>query len=369
MAVPAMATLTRVSTMGDQFLFIQDDYNIWTFASTVNNYPRHLVVDHNGAYRYDSFNNGGSTRLGMIVPFLSSSVIGAFIGDAEDEIPLMADDIDRRLDLMYGYRGAKWDLGVHLGWWGDKEEQNGKQTGSSMSLDVGVSVNTNSGMLDINAGFQSFGWTWESLGATPVVQNEKDKGTGFNLAARYVYAYNNMVSLVPAFSYRTATIGEKASGAIGTGTEVKGSQIDIGVGCNTVPLQGTEFLTTIGYRTESLEIKDTTSTTPPPGFWEDETAGAFYIKFGADIQAKNWLFFRVGAQKNIVSTYEDKIADPVYKYADSELEYRLGAGIMVGDIQFDVELNKDWLNAGPYFLSGDDNGWMFPYISFKYDFR
>jgi hypothetical protein len=326
-----------------------------------------MIVDHNGAYRYDDLNNGGSTRLGMIVPFLSSSVIGAFIGDAEDAFPLMPDDIDRRLDLLYGYRGSSWDLGVRVGWWGDKEEQGGKQSGSSVSLDVGVGVNTSSGMLDINGFYQSLGWTWESLGAAPAVQNEKDKGSAFGIAARYLYSYSNMVTLVPAFAYRTATIAEKPSGIIGTGEEVKGSQLDIGVGCNTVPMQGTEFLTSIGYMMWSAEDKDTSTTNP--GWWEDESEGSFYLKFGGDIQVKNWLYFRVGATKYIVTSYEDKIADPVYKFTSSDLEYRLGAGIMVGDVQFDVELNKDWLNAGPYFLSGSDEGWMFPYISFKYDFR
>ena len=71
MAVPAMATWTRVMTMGGQSMFIQDDYNIWTWTSTVNNYPRHLIVDHSisaDMYNFNSVDFDGETRVGMIVP-------------------------------------------------------------------------------------------------------------------------------------------------------------------------------------------------------------------------------------------------------------------------------------------------------------
>jgi hypothetical protein len=357
MALPALATETRVMTMGDQHMFIQDDYNIWNYTSTVNNYPRHLIVDHNNT------GYSGGSRVGMIVPFMKNAVVGAFFSDDYLPLPYSWYWPGQRIDLFYGYRAANFDLGLHVDWWGDKSEQGGppvaKQSTSVVGLQAGVGFNANGNMLEFDAKYKKASYAFEPINTFGDSTLNDDGASLIGLGGRYLLAYNNMVTLVPAIMF------EQMKDKNLTGQEETETFFDIGAGCNTVPLQGTEFLTSIGIEMNKFEEKDATGTTV-----SDQSFKILpYVKFGADIQLKPWLNFRVGAQKWIVSTFEDKLTND--KETHPNFVYNLGVGIMVGDVQFDCELNKDWLNSGPYFLSGEDpsGSEMFPKISFKYDYR
>jgi hypothetical protein len=272
--------------------------------------------------------------------------------------------------LFYGYRGSNWDLGVRLDYWNTSQEQDGKNSNSAIGLNVGAGFNVSGNMLELNGMYKGISWKNEVLTGTPVViNNEKDAGTDMSFAARYMIAYNSMVTLTPAFAYRTQKISEKQQGApnpVRDGAEAKVTGYDLGVGCNTVPLQGTEFLTSIGIRSIKHEVTDTT------GVLDDETEGHMpYISFGTEIQVKSWLAFRAGAQKTW-DTFKDRdvvAPTPEFKASSADFDYHVGASIMVGDLQFDVDVNPDWFNAGPYFLSGESDGDMFGYISIKYDYR
>lgn len=350
MALPAMATMTRVMTMGDQYMFIQDDYNIWTFTSTVNNYPRHLIVDHGQNFF------GDVARVGVITPFMKSGVLGAFVSDdsfTPEYGPMAA---DQRLDLFYGYRAVNFDLGVHVDWWGDKYDSTGTQSTSALGLQVGVGFNANGNMFEADVFYKNLNWTYEDV-TTGTALAERDAGAVMGGAARLLWAYNNMVTIVPALAVAQYKEG------VTNGPEYKETIFDIGAGCNTVPLQGTEFLTSIGMRAE----KETTTDSAGTDVSDDKTNTTPYIKFGADIQVKPWLNFRVGAQKNVLQTQEDAVTNE--KWTNSDMSYEVGAGIMLGDVQFDAMVNNSFLNAGPYLLSGTSAGPMFWWLSFKYDFR
>lgn len=370
MTAPAFATWTRVVTMGNQSMYIQDDYNIWGFTSTVNNYPRHLIIDHSidaSAYEFGVGEDiDGSTRLGMIVPFMRSMVLGAFISDFDYEWGLEPDEADQKLDLFWGYRAANFDLGVRIDYAGRGVEFGGKSDQSAIGINGGVGFNLSGNMLEANVMYRSISWTDEdATGVTPVVVNsEKDAGSDMGVNARYLIAYNSMVTLVPAFQYRQQKVSQLVTPGVTTGLEGKTTGWDLGFGCNTVPLQGTEFLTSIGVRSKSVEIIDTAAAPI-----EDTTSGAMpYIALGAEIQVKNWLNFRFGAEKTW-DTFKDNATTPEFKQWGASFDYHVGAGIMVGDLQFDVDVNPSWFDAGPYFLSGSSAGDMFTMISIKYDYR
>lgn len=370
MVAPAFATWTRVATMGNQAQFIQDDHNIWTFTSTVNNYPRHLIIDH--SIDADSYEFGvtedidGGTRLGMIVPFMGHSVIGAFVSDFDFDWGLNPSEADQKIDLFYGYRGASFDLGVRIDYSGRGVEFGGKQNQSALGLNAGVGFNLSGNMLEVNGLYRSISWTNETLSGptAPTVINEKDAGSDMGLSARYLIAYNSMVTLVPAFMYRSQKVAEKITAGSTTGVEAKTTGWDLGVACNTVPLQGTEFLTSFGVRSINNEVTDTAVAAIL-----DESDGHMpYISFGSEIQVKNWLQFRFGAEKSWDS-FTDNATSPETKSSGASFDYHVGAGIMTGDLQWDVEVNPSWFNAGPYLLSGENAGDMFLNISIKYDYR
>lgn len=370
MTAPAFATWTRVVTMGNQVVYGQDDYNIWGFTSTVNNYPRHMIIDHSVDASDLEFGVGedidGGTRVGMIVPFMKSMVLGAFISDFDYEYGLEPDEADQKIDLFWGYRAANFDLGVRLDIAGRGVEFGGKQAQSHFGLNAGVGFNLSGNMLEANVMYKTISWTNETLSgpAAPVVINEKDSGSDMGLNARYLIAYNSMVTLVPAFQYRSQKVAEVVTAGSTTGIEATTTGWDLGIGCNTVPLQGTEFLTSIGVRSASAEVKDT-AVAP---IQDVSDAHMPYIAFGTEIQVKNWLQFRFGAEKTW-DAFKDNATTPETKFWGAGFDYMVGAGVMVGDLQFDVEVNPSWFNAGPYFLSGSSAGDMFGWISIKYDYR
>jgi|WetSurSiteA1Bulk_404760.scaffolds.fasta_scaffold32661_1 hypothetical protein len=378
MVTPAFATWTRVVTMGDQTMFIQDDYNIWMWPSTVNNYPRHLIIDHSvdasaAGFGFTESTSGG-TRLGMIVPFMKKSVLGAFVSDFQTSWGFTPSSADQRIDLFYGYRATNFDLGLHFDYYGAGIEYGGKQNQSAYGLNAGVGFNINGNMLELSALYKSISWKWEETfeetSGPYGVLHEKDAGSDMGFAARYLIAYNSMVTLVPAFAYRSQKVGEKDLRANppgeGSGGEVTTTGWDLGVACNTVPLQGTEFLSSIGVRSYGVTA-DTIGVT----VFDASDKHFPYISAGSEIQVKNWLQFRFGAEKTW-DAFENKSQDPAepdFKQSTASFTYNVGAGIMVGDLQFDVQVNPNWFNAGPYFLSGENNGDMFGWISIKYDYR
>jgi hypothetical protein len=353
LTLPVMATETRVQTMGDQQLFIQDDFNIWTWTSTVNNYPRHLIVDHNSAYSLNSAASG-SSRVGMIVPFMKNAVVGAFVSDGGIDNAFFPLDADQRIDLFYGYRSTGFDLGIHVDWWADKFEDSAlEQSSSVLGLQAGLGFNANGNMFEVDAFYRNIDFNDDIAG------NSRDAGTWLGAAGRYLWAYNNMVTVVPALQIQQVKISDTAGGV----TEQKETIIDLGVGCNTVPLQGTEFISSFGIMVDQFEVTDAGAVTT-----DMSTNTIPYIKMGADIQVKDWLFFRVGAQKYVVQTEKDDLNNT--KDFSSDLLYDIGAGIMLGDVQFDTRVSNQFLNNGPYLLSGAGTfGGMFPSVSFKYDFR
>jgi len=377
MTAPAFATWTRVVTMGNQVVYGQDDYNIWGFTSTVNNYPRHLIIDHSVSASDLEFGltesiNGG-TRLGMIVPFMKNMVLGAFISDFSQDYgsftpggggsPITDGFADQKIDLFWGYRASNFDLGVRIDWYGEGVEIGGTQSEGALGLNAGLGFNLSGNMLEANVMYRSLSFTNETFGATPVPITEKDGGSDLGLNARYLIAYNSMVTLVPAFQYRSQKIGYTVPAPSTEAAQSTTTGWDLGIGCNTVPLQGTEFLTSIGVRSFSAKVDSSGTDT-----LDASDSHMPYIAFGTEIQVKNWLQFRFGAEKTWDSI-KDNLSNPEAKAWAASFDYMVGAGIMVGDLQFDVEVNPGWFNAGPYLLSGESDGDMFGWISIKYDYR
>jgi hypothetical protein len=367
-ASSAMATGTRVMTMGDQNMFITDDANIWHWTSTVNNYPRHMIVDHYGAYVNDPYQDDGESRVGMIMPFMKDGVLGVFASDAEVDWPFSPRDAESRVDLFWGKRLSSADVGLHLEWYGDSDKETGESSHGVIGLNGGVALNQGGNMMEFNGFFRKISFTDESITGTPLsVNRTQDAGSHMGIAWRWMRAQNSTTTIIPAIRVENWKISETTDNGQDA-DEFKYTSVDVGVGCNTVPLAGTEFLGSIGIMYEKWTDSDTSGTTD-----EDTRLTTPYLKFGADIQVKPWLNFRVGAAKEVYSKDTDKdfgtAPDPDRIQTDQDWSYRIGAGIMLGDVQFDMEVDPEWLMSGPYLLSGYSDDPMFGHVSFKYDWR
>lgn len=376
LATTAMATGTRVMTMGDQDMFITDDYNVWHWTSTVNNYPRHMIADVWSTQSSVPGAFSGYTRIGMIMPFMSNGVIGAFISDQRADVGSFFTndsdprDVDSRIDLFWGTRMSSADIGVHLEWWGDSDKRLGENSSSILGLAVGVAMNQGGNMMEFNAHVRKISFTNEEATSGPAfdTNNVQDAGSNFGVAWRWMKSVNSSTTIIPAFRFETYKLSETLEPVGQTAQEQKRTTFDAGVGYNVVPLSGTEFLGSIGFMFDKFEQGDTSAA----GNIERTTLSTPYIKFGADIQVRPWLDFRVGATKYVFQKVTEKDlatpANPDRVYTNANFDWHLGAGIMLGDIEFDFELDPNFLFTGPYFLSGNSSD-MFWYASFKYDYR
>lgn len=374
MATTAMATGTRVGTMGSQGMFITDDYNIWHWTSTVNNYPRHMIVDYESAMFQNDFAGSGDTRIGMIMPFMKDGVLGVFVGDESASIPSTFNgrNANSRIDLFWGKRLSSMDVGVHLEWWGDSDKETGTNSTSIIGLALGVAKNQGGNMMEFNGFFRMIDYTNETPTVGPVidVNSTKDAGSNFGLAWRWMRSYNSSTTIIPAISFETWKISELVEGAPinQDGDEYKYTMFDVGVGCNVVPLSGTEFLGSIGFMMDKEERSDSAGQ-----YYEVKNLTTPYLKFGADIQVKPWWNVRVGAVKYVFSknTQVDftTTPDPDREQTNASFDFQLGTGIMLGDIQFDFQIDPEFLFNGPYFISGTYTDPLAWYASFKYDYR
>ena len=255
LATSAMATGTRVMTMGNQHMFITDDYNIWHWTSTVNNYPRHLIVDVESAEWDAPTNTSSDTRAGMIMPFMGDGVIGLFVSDASahwnsyfsnDSDPR---DFQSRADLFWGKRMSNMDLGVHLEWWGDSDKRHGTHSSSVLGLAAGIAMNQGGNMMEFNAFFRKLSFTNEDISTVPAfdTNNVQDAGSQIGFAWRWMRSQSSSTTLIPAISFDSWKLSETLAPTGQTAEETKMSTIDVGVGCNVVPLSGTEFLGSVGF--------------------------------------------------------------------------------------------------------------------------
>ncbi|MFQ6092124.1 MAG: hypothetical protein ACE5OR_05495, partial [bacterium] len=98
---------------------------------------------------------------------------------------------------------------------------------------------------------------------------------------------------------------------------------------------------------------------------------------GIDVDVSKWLDFRLGFKKWLYkNTYtrdryyhnEGKFYEVEDASTSAPMDIYIGAAIQFKSLIFDVQVDDDFLNHGPNFLSGYE-GKLFPRVSVTYDFK
>ena len=419
-SVAAVATETRVTTMGEVNEVVKDNANIWLYPQTIAMYPNMFIGEFDG----DDFGRlGGNWAFG-------DYTFGAYFednsgyemdgigwaGDFDDDFDDWyhhrgGRDIDHRIDLFWGMNFSDMPWGLRVSGWKEGESFAGDEASdydmhnTYRRFEFSLGTTFMDGKLDaaFAMGFNS--WTEEATfedsaeDLNTFEASESDGSTDFDLRLRYWYETDEQWTLIPHGSFSNSKHAVINNEWFDDGTDIemypefsfedKSTVIVLGMGSNfqvnedvmTVTDFGFEFWTNDYTETEVFDFNDPDFEYTETSIFEGKTNMIPYFKIGLDADVLKWLDLRCGAftrwgSETDTGTFETVYVDPdvddesyggEYKEQGSETNLYLGVGLHWGDLELDTELNTEFMGNGPYFVSGE-NDELFHRVSLKYNF-
>lgn len=403
-ALSALATETRVATMGFNGLYLKDDAGIFYYPGTMPMYKKLIIAEHQSNFDntfFTQFHYSDQTRVGIIMPAFGNGTLAVFAGEGQERFntgggyTLGFFAPTTRFLVGYGMNTGNASLGFQVDFSGSRQENNQNvpppQTGTpdlfkSSTWAFAVGLTTPMGDLNnLDLGFRIRIGSYENKldSATEVLQNKSDGNTALTFNLRDYYALNDYLNLVPVGSFSTASEKNiEYQGVDSNNFKFTTTNIEGGLGLQTKPTETSEIIGGVGYRSEKFRTKvfDDASGNDTLNTDNSRTTTSLpYAFLGFEAQVKGWMHFRLGVEKSI-ETVKMKAEKPVaaaaadearneWKFTNSPLRYAVGVGITAGPVTMDAQVDNDWWNQGPNFLSGTTNGDMFPRISFTYNFK
>ncbi|MGH8003246.1 MAG: hypothetical protein ACRECJ_00780, partial [Limisphaerales bacterium] len=213
--------------------------------------------------------------------------------------------------------------------------------------------------------------------------NKSDGNMALSFVLRDYYAMNDYMNLVPVGAFGIAS--EKNIEYAGVDSNLfkfNTTSYEFGLALQTKPTENSEIIGGAGYRSTKFREKTFDDASGGDTLIDDFTTTNTELPFawlGFETQVKSWMHFRLGVEKSI-ATFKEKSEKPVaaasadegrneFKETDSPFSYAVGVAFHAGPVTMDAQVENDWWNQGPNFLSGNSSGDMFPRISFTYNFK
>ncbi|MCU0606401.1 MAG: hypothetical protein MUF78_03020 [Candidatus Edwardsbacteria bacterium] len=344
-ASAAMATDTRIASIGQASTFLTDYTDIYFIPSTLVAYPRMIAAElgtgspsgipYQGSASITWTNNEEQTWgvMGVDVNHdfagrqqfgTDITAINTWIG-GPDALP----HPDNKWHLFYAKKMGTMDLGLHLARaagaatleWTDSlgNEKDEASTGlwninGSISLKPMENVTA-----DISAAFQMLSFSGEMVTTTtlPAASSgtttiESDGGSAILVGARAFYGMSDQLKLVPVLGFQTYSLGFKTSYAgvdtVGNTPEGgKKSQTNIAgaFGLNYQPAENVTLVGGLHFGMYGTTLEDTTGLFGGTvGIKEEKTSTLVFPGFSAGVEAKllKWLDVRFGAGKMLTKT-------------------------------------------------------------------
>jgi hypothetical protein len=359
MAVAALATQTRVNTMGEADNIVKDEANVMLYPSTILYYPKLVgaVVDGDELSNfYGHMLISGEETNPLVMGFYFQTyndyfpygTPGEFIQGMENTHLRWIGGMDMSgtplaLGLMYDQASRKYDNP------GDKSEQSFFRFGAMLGASLMEKKLEAAGVLQFAS--------WTNKGADGVKITEPSGDLYLAFRARYWMDPMGKWTLVPHLGFELTTEGYKV-----TATKDKRTwtslDVDFGLGANYNVTEDVLWVGDFGFRLGANDLKY-----EPTGLASsEEKSGTLvlpYFRMGLDGKVFKWLDFRGGVISEwVMSTYEP---DTDYKTTQSYASTTtyLGAGFNWGKFMIDTEFNPYILEEGPYFISGESNDMNF----------
>jgi len=414
----AFATETRVLTMGDANNIVKDEANIWIYPSTINFYPDVFYGEFGGdSYYYAGKDYGmdyNFRKAGLHMKFGEDNenpfVLGVYLSDQPYYHDILYSygygygywDKDvyygtasHKIDLFFGWYLSEIPWGFHIGYYGESmeyeseywEDDQYEESVSRYEFSFGGTLME--GKLDLGLGVAFTSWTdkyWDDSYTDAMADmTEPDGNMDFYLSVRYFTDPIGRLVFVPHFGFWyskqaiTQNDYDGDSWAAYYNVEWKQTAFDLGVGTNYNVTDDILIVTDFGFQYWK-ESDDYSYPDYPDWISEEDYSWTTlpYFHIGMDAKIFNWLDFRAGAKTwwdmyKYEYTYqydeESDVHDETYKHSYASTDFYLGVGFNWNNLTLDCTLDSEFLEQGPYFISGDNEvDEMFERITLKYNF-
>jgi hypothetical protein len=402
-AMPAMATNSRVAALGGYGRYLEDDFNIFEWPATLPSYSNVVwielyqepvegevpgifydVMPVIGA-SYALGEDGGYGTLAMFFhgvgmplnPFADGESPGWETGDP------FSSAIDNKFTVLYGYslEGLSFGLFFSRADASSRTENGVDVEESSAYTRVGVGVRFDIGdaaYADVSFDLNMGSIASESIVVPGTLPEEyfedvtEDANKMYGIKARLFYEWNDVITWVPYFSWRSFDFNLKGGddtyeyGDYFYGD--KGMMFDLGIGANIMVNEDNMILFAI----EPFSYMKREPSEVPDGVddyeWKAKVMPRFILGLETDI--KEWMTFRMGGVHSLIK--EEQTQDDVTSSQTFSLfDYFMGLGFHVGDFDIDCVVDNSlpfrmgyWLTGYQEFTSGSPS-YM---ISTKYHF-
>jgi len=392
----AYATETRVMTMGEVNGVVKDEANIWMYPSTINYYPKLFIAEYGGSGPSKA-DGSDLWKVGAHFPFGEESenpwVLGAYFSwesywnsvfdwwwEYDKDIEGSAGKL---MTLYYGRNLGEMPFGFVFSYYNDKYKNedtlltnNYEQSLSRMEFSLGVSPLDKK--LDIGAGISFSTWKDEDfiiLGTDSAMRplSEPSGNMDFAITARYWMDPMGKYVLVPHGSLVYSKEGGDLYGvvdgdwAVDETREVKEMMLEFGLGMNYEAAENVLLVGDIGLQMDNEKwTQDFTDPDADDYEEEDKWLALPFFKIGIDGEVFKWLNLRSGAYTRWTRYNE------TWDYYDRSDTYvststYFGAGFHWNNLFIDAAINTDFLENGPYFISGEYD-YLTEKVTLKYMF-
>ncbi|MCI0405266.1 MAG: hypothetical protein L0209_04195 [candidate division Zixibacteria bacterium] len=378
-ALSAIATETRVATMGNSGLYLKDDAGIFFYPGTMGMYQKMIVAEHQGSdfTNRTPFAYNSESRVGIVMPAWGNGTLAIFAGEGTENFNVGGGFNNgffaptTRFLVGYGLNTGNSALGFQVDFSGVKDENVGSpvQGGTpdiftASTWGFGFGLSTPMGDLNnLDFGFRLRIGSFEDKrdSATEVLANKSDGNTALSFVVRDYYALNDYLNLVPVGALGIASEKNiEYFGGDSTLNKFNTTALEVGLALQTKPTENSEIIGGAGYRYFKLRERvfddasggDTLFT----DFSESETSLPFAF-LGFEAQVKSWMHFRMGVEKAITQ-FKEKSDKPVaaasadegrneFKETDSPFNYAVGVAFHAGPVTMDAQVANEWWNRFP----------------------
>ncbi len=356
-AVPAMATESRLGALGDVDNYIEDDANIFKWPATLPSYANLVIVDIDdnttGKYGF-IYGLGEYGDYGTIGLFFMESTHGP--NNIDDPgywsgTWVASGMLDNKYDMVYAYEMDKMSLGLRFSrasWDSLYDDGSDETVDTRAYTTIGASVrmDVNDDMYaDIGFDYTMASYTDETAGADDITD---DPGTMMRFNGRIFYDYSETITLIPYIGFGMAEFnhtqdGDYLGGPGSNGNGMKAMMFDLGIAANFEVNEDNMLVFGIEpmkyMKLEPSEYDDTFD-----GSYEHTmmTMPRFLLALETDV--KDWLTIRTGCTKTLSKTKETNdngSVETIEETDEAPFDWHLGLAFHVCDFDIDCVLAKE----------------------------
>ena len=342
----AMASETRIFSMGKTGRFTHDNSNLQLFPGSLYRYNNLIITEMRIKNDEDSFSAGIHLPLGLRA--LGAIYMNSTIDVPVPEIAGSGLSFSDATDVLVAFKVGENNLGLRVSF---AFENNDQTTDSTISA-----ISESASYFEFAGGVSNDRYDFGAYFGLPSLESKIGsatttwEGLGFGVAGRFFLGpENGPMQYVPV-----VVINQFSTDLVRDLVDATSSFLDFSMGVgihyqldeSNLVVLGTEIF---GIRQNVLDAanvgKETVSVTNMP---------AFYL--GGETRAKRWLLLRLGATHEIQETKTTFRLPSGEKTEtskrDSKFGVSVGVGIELGRFLLDLDINDNFLFEGPDFISG-----------------